>query len=69
MADGPDAALALVDAWPATSRATICSMPRAPTCFAGWVAASRRRAAYRRALELATNPQERAFLERRLREV
>ena len=30
---------------------------------------ARRRRAYRRALELATNPQERAFLERRLLEL
>ena len=48
-------------------RATTCCPRPAPTCCAGSAAASEAAAAYRRALELATNPAERRFLERRLR--
>ncbi len=39
------------------------------TCCAGSIGSPRPREAYRSALALVTNPSERAFLERRLREV
>ena len=50
--------------WTAT---TCCTRP-GPTCCAGWGAPTRRRRRTQRALALATNPVERAFLRRRLDE-
>ena len=47
-------------------RATTSSTPRARTCCAGSAARDEAAAAYARALELAGNPLERRFLERRL---
>jgi RNA polymerase sigma-70 factor (ECF subfamily) len=69
MADGPDAGLPLIEALRAeldgyhlyhASRADLLRRIGRPADAVG---------AYRRALELATNPQERAYLERRLAEV
>ena len=53
----------------ARSPATTSATPPAPTCCAGWTAATRRAAAYRRARELAGNPVEQSFLDRRLAEL
>ena len=58
--DGPEVALAAVDrldSWPATTPST----PPGPTCCAG-SAARRSRAAYDRAIELAGNTAEAAYL-------
>ena len=44
-------------------------MRRGPTCSAGWAGGPDAAAAYERALALATNAAERAFLARRLGEV
>ena len=67
MADGPAAGLAPDRRDRPASTATTCCTRRAPTCCGG-SAAREARAAYERALALAANPVERAFLERRLRD-
>ena len=68
MADGPEAALPLVDAIaePGSWTATTCCTRRAPTCCAGPAAAPRRRS-YRAALDLAPTDAERRFLRGLLR--
>ena len=65
---GPSAAS---NFWPRStgSSATTSCMRPAPTCCAGSSAGAEAEKAYRRALELADSPPERAFLERRLAEV
>ena len=50
---------------PSTSRST----PRAPTCSVAPDASAKRDGAYDRAIELTTNPTERAFLEARRAEL
>ena len=50
----------------ASSPTTTCSTRPAPGCWPGSGATPRRPTAYARALELATNPVERRFLERQL---
>ena len=52
----------------ARSTATTCCTRPGPTCCAAWGAPTQAQAAYERALALATNPVERAFLRRRLDE-
>ena len=67
MVEGPQAALALIDALAPTaiSTAIICCMPRAPTCCAALGSSAEAAESYARALELVTNDSERRFLERR----
>ena len=69
MADGPQSALALIDALAADaiSTAITCSMPRGPICRVG--SSEEAAKSYARALALVTNDAERRYLERRLREV
>ena len=68
MAEGPERGLALIDDLAADGRstATTCCTRRAPTCSGASAATRKRLAAYRRALDLATSPVERAFLEGRV---
>ena len=68
MADGPERGPRADGHDRRASTPTTCCTPRARTCCAGWAGRDDARAAYERALELAGNPVEREFLERRLRE-
>ena len=71
MRDGPEAGLALLDAWPTPpSCAATTSCPRpAATCSPGSGAPRRRPTAYRAALDLVGNEPERAQLTARLDDV
>ena len=59
--------------WPRSTgwscRRTTCSTRPGPTCWAGWAGTDEAAAAYERALELASNAAERAFLAGRLSSV
>ena len=63
--DGPEVALAAVDRSPTTWPAITPTTRRAPTCCAGSIAGQASRAAYDRAIELAGNTAEVAYLTRR----
>ena len=69
MADGPDVGLALTDELADELDGYHLFHAARADLFRRLGRADDAAAAYRRALELTTNPEERAFLERRLREV
>ena len=63
--DGPEVALAAVDRLEPGWRAITPTTRPAPTCCAGWAGARKSRAAYDKAIELAGNTAETAYLTRR----
>ena len=71
MADGPEAGLELIDALErrAARRLPPAATPTRADLLRRLGRDEEAAAAYRRALELPANPAERAFLERRLREL
>ena len=71
MVEGPEPALALIDALAASGdlETITCCTPPAPICCAALGSPAEAAKSYARALALVTNESERRFLERRLREV